>query len=64
MSGIMQAQQLLEVLGEHGPEYLETWQLPQLTWNELQELKAHYEAEPAAIEAPDPGGCTTFPAVT
>ncbi|BDA46880.1 hypothetical protein COCOBI_09-3330 [Coccomyxa sp. Obi] len=35
------AKQLLDVLEEHGPEYLETWRLPPLTWTELEELKAN-----------------------
>lgn len=47
---VLQAQELLQVLEEHGPEYLETWRLPALTWTELQELKAQYEPSATALE--------------
>ena len=49
----MQARQLLDVLEEHGAEYLETWRLPPLTWNELQDLKA--QAGVPAIEGSSTG---------
>ena len=52
----MQAQQLCGVLEEHGEKYLETWQVPLLTWEELQELKQLYEAAPMpTLESPDSG---------
>ena len=41
------------MLEEQGEAYLETWQVPMLTWDELQELKQLYEAAPiAALESP------------
>ena len=41
------------MLEEHGQAYLETWQVPMLTWDELQELKQLYEAAPiSALESP------------
>ena len=49
----MQAGQICAVLEEHGEEHLETWQVPMLTWDELQELKQLYEAAPvSALESP------------
>jgi len=49
----MQAGQICSVLEEQGEEYLETWQVPMLTWDELQELKQMYEAAPiSALESP------------
>jgi len=49
----MQAGQICSVLEEQGEEYLETWQVPMLTWDELQELKQMYEAAPiSALETP------------
>ncbi|CAL8471500.1 g11042 [Coccomyxa elongata] len=59
------AEQLLDVLETHGPEYLETWRLPPLTWTELEELKAN--AGVPAIEASGTGkgklleGMTSLP---
>ena len=51
-----QAQQLCGVLEEHGEKYLETWQVPLLTWEELQELKQLYEAAPMpTLESPGSG---------
>jgi hypothetical protein len=50
---LVQARQLLDVLEEHGAEYLETWRLPPLTWNELQDLKA--QAGVPAIEGSSTG---------
>ena len=38
------------MLEEHGVQYLETWQVPQLTWAELQELKAQHAQQQPAIE--------------
>ncbi|CAL5228172.1 g11253 [Coccomyxa viridis] len=47
------AGQICGVLEEQGEAYLETWQVPMLTWDELQELKQLYEAAPiAALESP------------
>jgi hypothetical protein len=51
-----QAEQLVGVLEEHGAQYLETWQVPQLTWAELQELKAQHTAQQPAIEGGSPAG--------
>ena len=52
----LQAQQLCGVLEEHGEKYLETWQVPLLTWEELQELKQLYEAAPMPnLESPGSG---------
>ncbi len=49
----MQAAQICGVLEEHDEAYLETWQVPMLTWDELQELKQLYEAAPiSALESP------------
>ena len=51
-----QAQQLCAVLEEHGEKYLESWQVPLLTWEELQELKQLYEAAPMpTLESPGSG---------
>ena len=49
----VQAGQICAALEEHGKAYLETWQVPMLTWDELQELKQLYEASPiSALENP------------
>ena len=49
----MQAAQICGVLEEHDEAYLETWQVPMLTWDELQELKQLYDASPiSALEKP------------
>lgn len=49
----VQAGQLCAVLEEHGEKYLESWQVPMLTWDELQELKQMYEGAPLpALENP------------
>jgi hypothetical protein len=51
--GHLQAGQCCAVLEEHGEKYLETWQIPALTWDELQELKQMYEGAPLpALESP------------
>ena len=52
----MQAELAVAVLAEHGAEYLETWRVPQLTWAELQALKAAHETEQAAIEGSPAAG--------
>ena len=52
----LQAQQLCAVLEEHGEKHLEAWQVPLLTWEELQELKQLYEAAPMpTLESPGSG---------
>ena len=48
----MQALQMVDVLEQHGPRHLETWPVPLLSWNELQELKAHYEPKAGSACCP------------
>ena len=58
----MQASQICAMLEEFGAEHLEAWQVPMLTWDELQELKQLYEAAPiSALESPLGGGHRTCP---
>lgn len=53
---LLQAVQICAVLEEHGDRYLETWQVPMLTWEELQELRQLYEAAPVpALDSPMDG---------
>lgn len=52
------------VLEEHGAEYLETWRVPQLTWAELQALKAAHETKQAALECSPTAGAACVMHIT
>lgn len=57
----VQAGQICAALEEHGEAHLESWQVPMLTWDELQELKQLYDALPiSALENPLAGGHQHF----